>query len=74
MVSSMKRKRQNSGSRPPKTKAAAPDISHFTAIEEQFFSAAGATAEYEPTDSFADLDEGYQRRPGLLRRLFSRAA
>ncbi|MDB4960462.1 MAG: hypothetical protein JWP01_461 [Myxococcales bacterium] len=70
----MKRKRQNSGSRPPKTKAVEPTVSHFTPVEEQFFSAAGSTAEYEPTDSFADLDEGYQPRPGLLRRLFARAA
>jgi hypothetical protein len=70
----MKRKRRNSGSRPPKTKAAEPTVSHFTPIEEEFFRAAGSTAEYEPTDSFADLDDGYQRRPGLLSRLFSRRA
>jgi len=43
----------------------------FTPIEEAFFRAGAAESEQQPAETFADLEEGVQRRP-LLRRLFSR--
>lgn len=44
----------------------------FTDEEEAFFAEGTLTFEPVKVETFADLDEGYQRRPSLISRVFAR--
>ncbi len=70
----MKAKRRRS--RTKTQVSTAPRSCGFTEEEEAFFRAGELNEEHAhaPAETFRDLDDGHQRRPGLLRRLFSRAS
>lgn len=73
----MAKKKSKSKSRQARGTAQPPTqpLHAFTESEEAFFRAGDTLTDLAPVaaESFDDLDTGYQR-PGLLRRLFSRAA
>ncbi len=52
-------------------KASRESARSFSVAEEAFFRDANETPGIEPLETFADLDEGYQR-PTLWQRLFGK--
>lgn len=70
----MKTKKKTKSKSAKAGKAQLVSVPAFTDVEEEFFRAGDAVAHAaQSAESFDDLDVGYER-PGLLRRLFSRAA
>lgn len=71
----MKGKRRRSRvSKSPKSPSPSPmaPARAFTDEEEAFFAEGTLTFEPVKVETFADLDEGYQRKPSLISRVFAR--